>query len=157
MQNITPCLWFNNNAEEAAKFYVSVFPNSKMGTKSYYTAEGSKASGQPKGSLMCVDFTINGNEFLALNGGPVFKLSEAVSFMIRCKDQKEIDYYWDKLTKGGEESVCGWLKDKFGLSWQLIPADLEKTMKDPKKYEKFMKALMKMRKPDLKKLEEAGA
>lgn len=156
MNKITPCLWFDNNAEEAAKFYVSIFPNSKMGKISYYSKEGAEVSGQKEGGVMAVTYTLNGNEFMAINGGPVFKLSEATSFMIPCKDQKEIDYYWTHLTKdGGQEQPCGWVKDKFGLSWQVVPESMEKMMAS-KHSADMQRALYKMKKIDLKKLEEAA-
>src|SRR4030095_2446244 len=134
MQKITTCLWFDNQAEEAAKFYTSVFKNSKLGGKTKYEWEASKASGQPEGSTMTVTFELEGREFMALNGGPLFKFNESVSLVVNCKDQEEIDYYWEKLTSdGGQESMCGWLKDKFGLSWQIVPAKIEELMKDPVK------------------------
>ena len=132
MQKITPFLWFNNQAEEAAAFYTSVFKDSEIGSKAEYDDAASEVSGQPKGSVMVVDFEIAGQKFIALNGGPQFKFTEAVSFVIDCKDQDEIDYYWSRLTAdGGEESMCGWLKDKFGLSWQVVPGGMDRMMEKP--------------------------
>ena len=155
MQKITPCLWFNKNAEEAAKFYVSVFPQSKMGKTVYYTEEGAKVSGMKKGDVMAITYRLNGHDFMAINGGPVFQLSEAVSFFIACKDQKEIDYYWTHLTKGGQGQPCGWVKDKFGLSWQIVPESMEKMMSS-KNSAAMLAELYQMTKIDLKKLEQAA-
>src|SRR5688572_10461077 len=118
MQKITPCLWFDDNAEEAVKFYKSIFKKSKVGKTARYDEAGAKVSGQPKGSVMTIEFEIEGQKFLALNGGPIFKFTEAVSFIVHCKTQAEVDYYWKKLCAGGKEVQCGWLKDKFGMSWQ---------------------------------------
>jgi predicted 3-demethylubiquinone-9 3-methyltransferase (glyoxalase superfamily) len=120
MQKITPCLWFDSQAEEAAKFYVSVFKNSKIGHMTHYGEAGAKVSGRPKGSIMTVTFEIEGQEFMALNGGPHFTFSEAISLMVQCETQKEIDEMWEKLSQGGEQGQCGWLKDQYGLSWQII-------------------------------------
>src|SRR3989442_9542388 len=133
MQKITPFLWFDDKAEEAANFYVSIFKNSRMGTISRYGEEGAKVSGRAKGTVMTVTFQLDGQEFMALNGGPHFKFSEAISLMVNCETQEEIDYFWQKLSEGGEPSVCGWLKDKFGLSWQIVPSAWEQMMQDPKK------------------------
>lgn len=155
MQKITPFLWFDKEAEEAAKFYTSVFKNSKMGRIARYTDTG---PGEP-GSVMTVEFSVEGMEFVALNAGPVFQFNEAVSFVINCKSQEEVDYYWEKLTAdGGEESMCGWLKDKFGLSWQVTPIRLIElsTDKDPEVVSRAMGAMMKMKKIDIKKIEEAA-
>ena len=154
-QKITPCLWFNNNAEEAVKFYTSVFKNSKKGTVTYY---GENAP-MPKGTVLTVTFQIEGQEFLALNGGPHFKFTEAVSFVVNCKTQKEIDYYWEALSEGGAKVECGWLKDKFGLSWQVAPTIISKMManKNPGKSSKVMQAILKMKKLDIKTLKEAYA
>ena len=156
-KQVVPCLWFNGKAEEAAKFYVSVIKNSKMGKITRYGEAAAKASGQPAGSVMTVTFTINGQEFMALNGGPQFTLSPAVSFVLTCSTQKEIDRLWDKLSEGGEKSVCGWLTDKFGLSWQVVPAALDRMLedRDAKRSEAVMEALLQMTKLDIKKLEEA--
>lgn len=151
---ITPFLWFDNNAEEAMNFYVSVFKNSKvLGVARY----GDAGPG-PKGSVMTASFELDGQKFTALNGGPLFKFTEAISFVIPCKNQEEVDYYWSKLTAdGGEESMCGWLKDKFGLSWQVVPDALIELLqvKDPKKSSAVMGAMMKMQKIDIKTLQEA--
>jgi predicted 3-demethylubiquinone-9 3-methyltransferase (glyoxalase superfamily) len=156
-KQIVPCLWFDGKAEEAAKFYVSTIRNSKMGKITRYGEAAAKESGQPLGSVMTVTFTINGQEFMALNGGPQFTFSPAVSFVLTCDTQKEIDRLWDKLSEGGEKSVCGWLKDKYGLSWQVVPAVLEKMLedKDVKRSEAVMEALIKMAKLDIKALQEA--
>lgn len=156
---ITPCLWFNTEAEEAAKFYVSIFENSKMGTVSYYSNEGKEIHGKQQGSVMVAEFEINGQKFTALNGGPQFKFSEAVSFQVPCESQKEIDYFSTKLTEGGEQGPCGWVKDKFGLSWQIFPAVMTKMLSDPdrKKVDRVMKAFMQMKKFDLAAIERAYA
>ena len=147
MRKVTPFLWFDGQAEEAAKFYASVFAKSKVG----------KPMNGPDGSVLAVPFEIDGVEFTALNGGPQFKFNESVSFVVHCKDQKEVDYYWDKLTSGGgEESMCGWLKDRFGLSWQVVPDVLLELMRGPKAG-KVMEAFMKMRKFDIAALERAAA
>ena len=140
MLKITPFLWFDTQAGEAAKFYTSIFPNSKILSTSLYEAD--TPSGLPKGSVMTVNFEINEQEFTALNGGPVFKFTEAVSFVVKCKDQDEIDYYWEKLSAVAESEQCGWLKDKFGLSWQVIPENLGDLIKD----EKGMQKMLKMKK-----------
>lgn len=157
MQKITPCLWFDNKAEEAAKFYVSVFKDGKIGAIDRYDEASAKVSGQPAGSVLTVEFEIQGQKFLALNGGPVFKFSEAVSFIIDCKDQDELDYFWDKLTEGGQESVCGWLKDKFGLSWQVVPKVLTEMLrdKDPAKAGRVMEAMLEMKKINIEELTKA--
>ena len=154
-QKITPFLWFDNNAEAAAQFYTSIFKNSKILEVSRY---GDAGPG-PKGSVMVVKFQIAGQEVTALNGGPRFTFSEAFSFVVSCENQQEIDEYWSKLTAGGgQESMCGWLKDKFGFSWQIIPANLGKLMgqKDPKKANRVMQALLNMRKLDIATLEQAA-
>lgn len=159
MQKITPCLWFDNNAEEAAEFYTSIFKNSKILTQSKYGEEGQEVTGQKPGAVMTVEFEIEGQRFTALNGGPIFKFNEAVSFVIDCKDQKEVDYFWDKLLAGGgQESVCGWLKDRFGVSWQVVPEILPRLLRDPdqKKSGRVMKAMLKMVKLDVEKLKEAA-
>jgi predicted 3-demethylubiquinone-9 3-methyltransferase (glyoxalase superfamily) len=155
MQKITPFLWFDNNAEEAAQFYVSVFKNSRILAVTRY---GDAGPG-PKGSVMVVSFQLEGQQFTALNGGPRFKFNEAFSFVVSCENQEEIDYYWNKLTaEGGQESACGWLKDKFGFSWQIVPTALGKLMtdKDPKKANRVMQALLQMKKIDIATLEEAA-
>jgi predicted 3-demethylubiquinone-9 3-methyltransferase (glyoxalase superfamily) len=153
MQKITPCLWFDNQVEEAIGFYTSIFPDSEIVNISRYP------DGTPylAGKVLVATFRISGHEFIALNGGPMFKFTEAVSFSIDCKTQEEIDYYWEKLTEGGEESMCGWLKDKFGLSWQVVPAELGSLLyhPDPEKAQRAMQALFKMRKIDIAILEQA--
>src|SRR6266849_9641647 len=154
-QKITPFLWFDKQAEEAAQFYMSIFKNSKILNVSRY---GDAGPG-PKGSVMVVNFQIAGQEFTALNGGPLFKFSEAFSFVVNCENQHEVDEYWDKLTSGGgQESQCGWLKDKFGFSWQIVPTALGKLMtdKDPKKANRVMQALLQMKKLDIAKLRQAA-
>jgi len=153
MQKITPFLWFDNNAEEAAQFYTSIFKNSKILNVSRY---GDAGPG-PKGSVMVVNFQLEGQQFTALNGGPLFKFSEAFSFVVNCETQKEIDEYWNKLTSGGgKESECGWLKDKFGFSWQIVPSALGKLMSDPKNANRVMQALLQMKKLDIATLEDAA-
>jgi predicted 3-demethylubiquinone-9 3-methyltransferase (glyoxalase superfamily) len=160
MQKITPFLWFDNQAEEAAKFYTSVFKNSKIGKILRYDEASAKAAGRPAGSVLTVEFEIGGQKFTALNGGPQFKFNESVSFVVNCKTQEEVDYFWEKLTAGGgQESACGWLKDKFGLSWQVTPTVLIDMLndKDPKKAERVMKAMMQMQKIEINKLKAAYA
>ena len=152
---ISPCLWFDGEAEEAAKFYVSVFPNSKIGRISRY---GDAGPG-PKDSVMTVAFTLDGQEFIGLNGGPQFKFTEAVSFTVYCDTQKEVDSYWTKLTAGGGKEVqCGWVKDRFGLSWQIVPTVLPRLAadKDPKKVERVMQAMLRMKKLDIAALKAAA-
>src|SRR4051812_33548540 len=157
MQKITPFLWFNDQAEEAINFYCSVFKNSKIGNMARYNEVGSKVAGRPAGSLMTASFSLDGQEFVALNGGPHFKFTEAISFVVDCATQEEVDYYWHKLTEGGTESMCGWLKDKFGLSWQVVPAILSKLLSDPdpKKSQRVMQAMLQMRKIDIPTLQKA--
>jgi predicted 3-demethylubiquinone-9 3-methyltransferase (glyoxalase superfamily) len=157
MQKITPCLWFDHQAEEAAKFYASIFKNSKIGNMTLYGEAGATVSGRPKGSVMTVTFEIEGQEFVALNGGPHFTFSEAISFMVKCETQKEIDEMWDKLSQGGEKGQCGWLKDKYGLSWQIVSPVWDEMLrdKDVKKSERVMKAILQMTKPDIKTLKQA--
>ena len=157
MQKINPCLWFDDKAEEAAKFYVSIFKNSKLGNITRYGEAGAKVSGRPKGSVMTTTFEIEGQEFVALNGGPHFKFSEAISFMVKCETQKEIDEMWEKLSQGGKEGPCGWLKDKYGLSWQIVSPVWDEMLrdKDVKKSERVMKAILQMTKPDIKTLKQA--
>jgi predicted 3-demethylubiquinone-9 3-methyltransferase (glyoxalase superfamily) len=156
-QKITPFLWFDNQAEEAAKFYTSIFKNSKIENVTRYDEEGSKVSGRPKGSAMTVPFQIEGQEFVALNGGPLFKFTEAISFVVNCETQKEVDYYWEKLSAGGEEVQCGWLKDKFGLSWQVVPTVLTEMLqdRDPQKAQRVMAAMLKMKKIEIADLKKA--
>lgn len=157
MQKITPFLWFNNEAEEAANFYTSIFKNSKITTVTRYSEAASQAAGMPKDSVMTVAFQIEGQNFTAINGGPVFKFTEAISFVINCETQKEIDHYWERLSEGGDLKAqqCGWLKDKYGLSWQIVPSQLGELMSDPSRAERVMSALLQMKKPDLKALQEA--
>jgi predicted 3-demethylubiquinone-9 3-methyltransferase (glyoxalase superfamily) len=160
MQKISPFLWFNGNAEEAAKFYTSVFKKSKIHAITRCTESTAKNSGQSVGSVLTVEFEIEGQRYTALNGGPNFKFNEAISFVVRCKSQKEIDYYWKKLTSGGgKEVACGWLKDKYGVSWQVVPDNIMKLIssKHPKKAERVMTAVMNMVKLDVKKLKAAYA
>jgi len=159
MQRIIPCLWFDGKAEEAAKFYVSVIKNSRMGRITRYGLEGAKVSGQPKGSVMTVTFELDGQEFMGLNGGPLFKFTEATSFIVNCNTQKEVDDLWEKLSAGGEQQVCGWLKDKYGLSWQIVPTMLGKMMqdKDAARISRVMTAVLQMKKPDIAKLKRAYA
>ena len=157
MQKITPFLWFDNNAEEAVEFYTSIFKNSKGENVSHYEEQGAEVSGRPKGSVMTVPFQINGQDFVALNGGPMYKFSEAISFMVNCETQKEIDYFWGKLSEGGQEVQCGWLKDKFGLSWQIVPTALGKLFSspDPIKTNRVMAAMLKMKKLIIADLQKA--
>jgi len=153
MQKITPFLWFDSQAEEAANFYVSIFKNAKIVTVTRYDDEASKAAGRPKGSVMTVAFQLEGQDFVALNGGPVFKFTEAVSFVVNCETQQEIDYYWNELSKGGDPKAqqCGWLKDKYGLSWQIVPTELPKLLNNPD----AMKAMLQMKKIDVEALKKA--
>jgi len=147
MQKITPFLWFDSNAEEAANFYVSVFKNSKVKQMTHYTGE--EPSGQ-EGSVMTVSFELDGQEFVALNGGPQFKFTEAVSFVINCETQEEIDYYWENLSSGGGEEVqCGWLTDKYGLSWQVVPAKIREWARDTGGFQRVMHVVMEMKKIDI--------
>jgi predicted 3-demethylubiquinone-9 3-methyltransferase (glyoxalase superfamily) len=154
---IVSCLWFDTEAEEAAKFYVSVFKNSKMGRVSRYGKEGFEIHGHPAGSVMTADFELEGSRFVALNGGPEFKFNEAISFQIHCETQDEVDYYWAKLTAGGSEGPCGWLKDKFGLSWQVVPTALIDMLLDPdtEKSQRVTKAFLQMKKFDIAALKRA--
>ena len=156
-QKITPFLWFDTQAEEAVKFYASIFKNSKIGNTTRYDEEGAKVSGRPKGSVMTIDFEIAGQEFTALNGGPLFKFTEAISFVVNCETQREVDDFWEKLSAGGEKSQCGWLKDKYGLSWQVVPTILIEFLqdKDPAKAKRVMHAMLQMSKLDIAKLKQA--
>ena len=160
MQKISPFLWFDSQAEEAVKFYTSVFKNSKVGRILRYSEEAAKASGQPIGSVLTIEFEIDGQKLVALNGGPQFKFNESVSFVVNCETQDEVDYFWEKLiADGGQESACGWLKDKFGLSWQVTPIVLIDMLhdKDSEKAERVMHAMMQMQKIDIEKLKAAYA
>ena len=158
-QGITPCLWFDSQAEEAAKFYASVFKNSKIGKISRYGKEGFEIHGRTAGTVMTVEFEIEGQKFVALNGGPHFKFNEAVSFQVHCETQQEIDYFWSTLAEGGEEGRCGWLKDKFGLSWQVVPKPLPEMLMDEnsEKAQRVMRSILQMRKIDLAALQRAQA
>lgn len=157
LQRIQPCLWFDGNAEEAVTFYTGIFSNSKVVNTLVTSKEVAEQSGNQAGSVLCIEFELDGQPYLALNGGPQFKFTEAVSLMIRCKDQQEIDHYWTKLGAGGppEARMCGWLKDKYGLSWQVIPASLTEMMQDAKGYDRMMVALMGMKKLEIAELEKA--
>jgi len=157
-QRIAPCLWFASEAEEAARFYVGIFPNSKVVKIARYGKAGFETHGQPEGTVLTVQFELNGQPFTALNGGPIFKFNEAVSLQIYVEDQKELDFYWDKLTAGGDPKaqVCGWLKDRYGLSWQVVPRKFVEWFGDPTPgTERLMTALMKMGKLDIATLEKA--
>ena len=156
-QKISSCLWFDDKAEEAAKFYSSIFKNAKIGKTTRYDEEASQASGRPLGSVMTVEFQLEGQQFLALNGGPIFKFTEAVSFIVNCETQEEVDYFWSRLSAGGEESRCGWLKDKFGLSWQVVPIVLVEMLadKDPAKAKRVTHAMLQMDKIDIPTLKKA--
>jgi predicted 3-demethylubiquinone-9 3-methyltransferase (glyoxalase superfamily) len=157
MQKITPFLWFDSQAEEAVNFYVSIFENSKIGTIVRYGDEAAKASGRPVGSVMTVAFELNGQEFVALNGGPVFKFTEAISFVVNCETQDEVDRLWETLSAGGQQVQCGWLKDKFGLSWQIVPTVLVEMLrdKDPEKSKRVMAAMLAMTKINIDALKRA--
>jgi len=157
MQKITPFLWFNDKAEEAAHFYASIFKNAKIGNITRYSEASANASGRPAGSVMTVAFQLDGQEFVALNGGPHFQFNEAVSFVVNCESQAEIDEYWKKLSGGGQEGQCGWLKDKYGLSWQIVPTALGKWLSegDSEKSARVMHAILQMRKLDIQTLQDA--
>ena len=157
MQKITPFIWFDTQAEEAGNFYTSVFKNSKILNTSYYGEQGQEVTGKAPGSVMVVEFEIEGQQFQVINGGPSFKVNPAISFVIDCKDQEEVDYYWSKLTEGGKEVQCGWLEDKFGVSWQVVPSILNKLLTDPDKEKagRVMNAMLKMVKLDIQKFQDA--
>jgi predicted 3-demethylubiquinone-9 3-methyltransferase (glyoxalase superfamily) len=160
MQKITPFLWFDHQAEDAVKFYTAIFKNSKVGRILRYGEEAAKISstGRPVGSVLTIEFEMQGQKFVALNGGPLFKFNESISFVVNCETQEEVDYFWEKLTAdGGHESQCGWLKDKFGVSWQVVPTVLIDMLhdKDPSKSERVMQAMLQMQKIDINKLKEA--
>jgi predicted 3-demethylubiquinone-9 3-methyltransferase (glyoxalase superfamily) len=152
-QALTTCLWFDTEGEEAANFYTSVFKDAKMGSISRYGEAGPR----PAGTVITAEFELNGQKFVALNGGPEFRFNESISFQIPCADQDEVDYYWDRLTEGGEESDCGWLKDKYGLSWQVVPTALPELLSDPdpEKAQRAMKAMLSMKKLDIDALRAA--
>ena len=160
-QRITPCLWFDDQAEQAATLYTSIFPGSRIVTVSRYGEAGREVHGRPPGSVMVVAFELEGQAFTALNGGPVFKFNEAISFQVNCQTQEEVDHYWKKLSAGGDPAAqqCGWLKDKYGVSWQIVPAVLPKLVGDPtsEKSQRAMTAMLQMKKLDIAKLEKAYA
>ncbi|HEY5620017.1 MAG TPA: VOC family protein [Vicinamibacterales bacterium] len=160
-QKITPCLWFDDQAEEAATFYVSIFKNSKITSIARYSKAGQEIHGRPPGSVMTVSFELDGQPFTALNGGPVFTFNEAVSLQVQCDTQTEVDYYWDKLSKGGDPNAqqCGWLKDKYGLSWQVVPTVLPEMLKDHEsaRAQRAMDALLRMKKLDIGELQRVVA
>jgi predicted 3-demethylubiquinone-9 3-methyltransferase (glyoxalase superfamily) len=155
MQKLTPCLWFDTEGEDAAKFYTSVFPSSRIVETAYYGSAGPRA----EGTVMTVEFELDGQRFIALNGGPDFEFNEAISFQVNCENQEEVDVYWSKLSEGGEEGPCGWLKDKFGVSWQIIPTVLPQLLTDPdrQKAQRVMTSMLKMRKIEIPELERAAA
>ncbi len=155
MQKLNPCLWFDTEGEEAAQFYTSVFPNSRIVEVARYNEAGPREAG----TVMAVNFELDGQKFVALNGGPQFTFSEAISFQVSCADQEEVDYYWDALSEGGEEGPCGWLKDRFGLSWQIVPTRLIELLGDPDKEraERAMAAMLQMKKIEIAAVEEAAA
>ena len=161
VQRIAPCLWFDDQAEDAARFYTGIFKNSRIGRISRYGKAGYEIHGRPAGTVMTVDFELDGMPFTALNGGPAFKFNEAVSFQINCKTQEEIDYYWEKLTAGGDKKAqqCGWLKDKYGLSWQVVPIELVDMVADhtSEKSQRAMTAMLQMKKLDIAALKRAYA
>ena len=155
VSTITPCLWFDTEGEDAAKLYTSILPNSKITDVSHYGSAGPR----PEGMVMTVGFELNGQKFVALNGGPDFTFNEAISFQVSCTDQEEVDAYWSKLTEGGEEGPCGWLKDKFGVSWQIVPKVLPELLSnpDPETSQRVMEAMLQMKKIDIDELERAAA
>ncbi|WP_430390972.1 VOC family protein [Dyella sp. 20L07] len=159
-QRITPFLWFDHQAEEAVAFYVSVFEHSRVLATTRFTAESAAASGQPEGSVMTIDFELDGQSFAALNGGPMFRFNEAVSLVVRCDSQDQVDYYWDRLSQGGDEKArqCGWLKDRYGLSWQIVPDEMMRMFSDPDpaKVARVTAAVMQMKKIDLAALRRAA-
>jgi predicted 3-demethylubiquinone-9 3-methyltransferase (glyoxalase superfamily) len=157
MQKITACLWFNDNAEEAVRFYAGIFKDAKIKGVTHYSEDAAKIAGRPKGSVLTVAFQLAGQDYLALNGGPIFKFTEAVSFIVNCETQAEVDRLWAQLSAGGSEGQCGWLKDKYGLSWQIVPSVLSEMLqdKDARKSERVMKALLRMTKLNLNELRKA--
>lgn len=154
MQKITPFLWFDSEAEQAAQFYASIFRNSAIGRRSYYDAASAQASGRPEGSVMTIAFTLDGQDFVALNGGPGFRFNESISFVVNCDSQEELDRLWERLTEGGQPVQCGWLKDKFGISWQIVPSDLTELVSGPDsaRAQRAMGELMQMQKIDMNRL-----
>lgn len=161
LQKITPCLWFDNQAEEAVEFYTGIFRNSRILNISRYGEAGREMHGKPAGSVMVIAFELDGQAFTALNGGPMFKFNEAISFQVNCETKEEVDYYWEKLSDGGDEKAqqCGWLKDKYGASWQVVPSVLPKMMSDPdpEKSGRVMEAMLRMKKIDIDELTRAYA
>jgi predicted 3-demethylubiquinone-9 3-methyltransferase (glyoxalase superfamily) len=161
IQKITPCLWFDNQAKEAAEFYTSIFRNSKIGTISRYGEAGKEVHGKPPGTVLTVAFELDGQTFTALNGGPTFKFNEAISFQVNCETQEDVDYYWEKLSAGGDEKAqqCGWLKDQYGVSWQIVPRVLVEMLNDfdTEKSQRVMTAMMQMKKIDIDELTRAAA
>jgi predicted 3-demethylubiquinone-9 3-methyltransferase (glyoxalase superfamily) len=157
LQRITPFLWFDDRAEEAARTYVALFNNSRIGAVTRYDGASAKAAGRPEGSVMTVDFELDGQAFMALNGGPEFKFTEAISLMVNCQTQEEVDHFWNGLSDGGQEVQCGWLKDRFGVSWQVVPTSLLDMLqdKDPAKAQRVMAAMLKMRKIEIAPLQRA--
>lgn len=153
---MTICLWYDTHAEQAVNFYTSIFKDSEIGAISRYGKEGFEFHGRPEGSVMTINFKLNGMNFTALNGGPIFEFNESMSIMVSCKNQEEIDYYWTELTKGGKESQCGWLKDKFGVSWQIVPANMDIILSDTdtERVQRVTREVFKMRKLDMNKLTE---
>ncbi|HVL11705.1 MAG TPA: VOC family protein [Gemmata sp.] len=158
LQKITPCLWFDDQAEEAARFYTALFPNSKLGAVTRYTEAGQEIHGKKPGSVLTVELELDGQRFTALNGGPMFKFTEAVSLQIHCDTQAELDHFWEKLSAGGDPKAqqCGWLKDKFGVSWQVVPSVLPKLIEDPAKAGRVLGVLMGMQKLDIAALQAAA-
>jgi predicted 3-demethylubiquinone-9 3-methyltransferase (glyoxalase superfamily) len=159
IQRITPCLWFDGRAEEAAKFYTSIFENSRITAVSHYGEAGREIHGQAPGTVLTVAFELDGQAFTALNGGPIFTFTEAISLQVSCRTQAEVDHYWNALAQGGDEQAqqCGWLKEKFGLSWQIVPTVLIDLMADPRRSERAMTAMLQMKKIDIAALERATA
>jgi len=157
VQTITPFLWFDHQAEDAVNCYVSIFKNSEIRSIARYEEEAAKASGRPKGSVMTVAFELDGQEVVALNGGPLFKFTEAISFVVNCETQEEVDHFWEKLSAGGQEVQCGWLKDRFGVSWQIVPTVLGEMLqdKDREKSRRVMAAMLKMKKISIEGLKNA--
>lgn len=158
-RTIAPCLWFDDQAEEAARFYISVFPNSGITQVTRYGEAGRQIHGKPPGSVMTVAFDLDGQPFTALNGGPVFRFNEAISLQVLCNTQAEVDHYWQRLSEGGDEKArqCGWLKDRYGVSWQVVPALLPALLADPQKSQQVMQAVLQMKKLDIEALRQAAA
>lgn len=160
IQKITPCLWFNDRAEEAVQFYVSIFANAAIGAITRYTTEGAEVSGRPEGTVMTIAFQLEGQEFVALNGGPYFTFNEAISFVVNCTSQDEVDHYWGQLSAGGDDRAqqCGWLKDRYGVSWQIVPTVLNELLLDPDtdKARRVMQAMLQMKKLDMAALLRAA-